>query len=87
MSSGEVKPLSEPPTAPPASPDSSCSPRFWISGGEGCFGAQFTVGVQTFAVGPQDYPTIEEAEWMRDQFKKAFFRANRGIIGHSRENG
>jgi hypothetical protein len=57
-------------------------PNFWVKDYEGGFhGAQFTVGWQTFGIGPQDYEDEESARWMLEQFKTAFFRANVQVEG------
>ena len=45
----------------------------------GGWGVEFSVGVQHFAIGPQDYETEREAEWMATMFRNALEKANAGI--------
>jgi len=40
------------------------------------WGVEFSVGVQHFSIGPQDYETEREAEWMATMFRNALKKAN-----------
>ena len=47
------------------------------------WGVQFSVGVQHFDVGPQDYEMEREAEWMATMFRNALAKTN-SVLDRSR---
>ena len=55
---------------------SDCSSSVKVRRGYDGWGVQFSVGVQHFDVGPQDYEIEREAEWMATMFRNALRKMN-----------
>jgi len=64
------------------SPSASVKVRRLFDG----WGVEFSVGVQHFSIGPQDYETEREAEWMATMFRNALDKANKEVRSERSES-